>query len=381
MRARVLACALVLAPARVVAAAPEPEPAPSPAPARSDDEIKQAARTEVAAAAQAFAAGDYQAALDHYAAAMALRPAPKLHYNIGVCHQRLSLATDDPEQRTRERDLAIESYNAYLEQNPQAEDRLAVAQTIRELGGTPVTMPGLKPLFDPTQPPPDPQPEPTADPEPQPQVEPPPQKPPPYPHHGRFGAALLGGVSPMLRAASDVDARSMIAFELHGGGFVGPRRRFALAAYTSLFSGATLRADGLAFYGYAVGLLGQQTWVIGQQPHEALQIGLGAVVALTGQGISERVEVGGPVCSLGDRGSQVAGRIGGQLAPRFDLGILMGPRRRAMIGLIVQPSFALFGDGRVPTACPTGETPWTALGIRRRWDFQFWAGAGFSFRF
>lgn len=344
---------------------------------------KDAAREQVRAASAAFAAGDYQTALDHYQAAMELLPAPKLHYNMGVCHQRLSLAAETPEQRTLQRDLAIESYNAYLEQNPRADDRLEVAQTIRELGGTPITMPGLKP-FEPdatiddsaddsaeveTLTPPEPQ--------PQPQPEPPQHK-PYYPHYGRFGLALVGGYSPTMTKAVAVDAPSLFAIELHGGGFVGKRRRFALEAHSTLFTGATLVADGLAFYGYSLGLLGEQTWVLG---HEAVQIGAGAVLALTGQGINTRPNAAAPVCSLDDRGAQVATRTGGLLGPRFDLGILMGPLRRASIGLLVQPSFAVFGDGPTAVACQADETPWTVLGVRRRWQFQLWIGAGFGFRF
>ena len=122
------------------AAPPETEVA---SPAMSDDERKQAARAEVAAAKSAFAAGDLEGAIGHYEAAMDLLPAPKLHYNIGVCHQRLALQAETSQQRTLHRDLAIDSYNTYLEQNPRADDRLEVADTIRELGGVPVTMPSL----------------------------------------------------------------------------------------------------------------------------------------------------------------------------------------------------------------------------------------------
>jgi hypothetical protein len=68
-------------------------------------------------------------------------------------------------------------------------------------------------------------------------------------------------------------------------------------------------------------------------------------------------------------------------APRFDLGILMGARRRGMIGILVQPSFAVFGDGRTAAPCQGDDTPWTVLGIHRRFQFQLWVGAGFGLRF
>jgi tetratricopeptide (TPR) repeat protein len=389
MRRSVIALLLAsVAPLAIAHAAPPETPPPS------EDEIKEAARNEVKAGSEAFQAGEYQTAIDHYEAAIALRPAPKLHYNIAVCHQRLSLSADTPEERTRQRDLAIERYNLYLEQNPQAEDRLEVAQTIRDLGGTPVTMPGLKPFEvdspadsdpappddgtddPPVEPPVDPPPDPVM----QPAVQPP--KPPPYPDHGRFGITFVGGFAPDLRRALAVDAPGLFAIDLYGGGFVGPRRRFLLAGHTTLFTGFALTPDGLSFYGYSLGLLGQQTWALGGLPgREAVQIGVGGIAAVTGQGINEREDVPPPLCSLDDRGAQIANRTGGLFAPRFDLGILMGPRRRAMIGVLVQPSFAIFGDGRTASACQGDDTPWTVLGIHRRFQFQLWAGAGFSFRF
>lgn len=388
MRRSVIALLLAsVAPISVARAAP-PEAAPTQ---EQEDETKAAARNQVRAGSEAFQAGDYQAAIDHYEAAIALRPAPKLHYNIAVCHQRLSLSAETPEERTRQRDLAIERYNAYLEQNPQAEDRLEVAQTIRDLGGTPVTMPGLKPLFEgepdaggndgtsetPSETPSEPPSETPSDPP----AEPPP-KPPAYPNHGRFGVLLVGGFSPGLSKAQAVDARGLFAVDFHGGGFVGPRRRFLLAAHAALFTGATLNPDGLSFYGYSLGLLGQQTWALGGVVgREVVQIGLGGLAALTGQGINERENVPPPLCSITDRGAQIANRTGALFASRFDLGILMGARRRGMIGILVQPSFAVFGDGPTAAACQADETPWTVLGIHRRYQFQLWFGAGFGLRF
>jgi hypothetical protein len=301
-----------------------------------------------------------------------------------VCHQRLSLSADTPEERTRQRDLAIERYNLYLEQNPQAEDRLEVAQTIRDLGGTPVTMPGLKPLFEG-----DPEPgdghDGTGQPPPTPPIDAPaapPQQPPSYPNHGRIGVLLVGGFSPSLSKAAAVDARGLFAVDVHGGGFVGKRHRFLLAAHTAVFIGATLNPDGLSFYGYSLGLSGQQTWALGGVVgREAVQIGFGGLAALTGQGINEREDVPPPLCSVTDRGAQIANRTGALFGSRFDLGILMGARRRGMIGILLQPSLAVFGDGRSAAACQGDDTPWTVLGISRRLQFQLWAGAGFSLRF
>jgi hypothetical protein len=68
-------------------------------------------------------------------------------------------------------------------------------------------------------------------------------------------------------------------------------------------------------------------------------------------------------------------------APRFDLGILLGGRRRGMISFFVQPSFAVFGLGRFGQQCGDGETPWTAIAGEQLFQFQLWGGAGYSFRF
>ena len=125
-------------------ASAEQEPPPDE---RPPAEAKARAKAEVAAASQAFAAGDFALAIQRYEAAMTILPAPKLHYNIGVCHQRLALQAETPAERTRHRDLAIDSYNRYLGENPKAGDRLEVAETIRDLGGTPATR-ALVPLFE-----------------------------------------------------------------------------------------------------------------------------------------------------------------------------------------------------------------------------------------
>ncbi|HLT35500.1 MAG TPA: hypothetical protein VK034_04420, partial [Enhygromyxa sp.] len=128
---------------------------------------------------------------------------------------------------------------------------------------------------------------------------------------------------------------------------------------------------------YSVGLLGQQTWVVGR---EAAQLSFGGLAAVTGQGLNQREDVPPPLCSL-QRGAQIAGRTGGVFGPRFDLGILLGLRRRGMLSLLLQPSFAVFGDGPVGEQCSGDDTPWTVLGVRKRWQFQLWAGAGYSMRF
>ena len=55
-------------------------------------------------------------------------------------------------------------------------------------------------------------------------------KPPPPPHHGRFGVTLGLGLGSSLIGNRDIAARGLFVLDLHGGGFVGPKRRFLLAA-------------------------------------------------------------------------------------------------------------------------------------------------------
>lgn len=356
-------------------------PAPSETEAQTEAETKAKAKLEAGAAIAAFESGDYALALVHFEAAMALRPAPKLHYNIGVCHQRLSLGSDDPQARTRHREQAIDSYNRYLEHNPEASDRREVAAIIRELGGTPVVNTPIKPVFEGE--PSEAEPSESGEGEPLPpdaidgSLAPPAPKPPPPPHHGRFGVTLGLGLGSGLLRNQDIAARVLVSFDLHAGGFVGPKRRFLLAAQTSVYSGGSLRSDRLAFWGLHVGLLGQQQWVVAR---ERLAIGLGGVVGLASQSVAQGTNAAPPICSI-NRNSQVAGRNGGQFAARFDLALLVGARRRGMLMVLLQPTIDVFGRPRGGDNCLPDQSPWDALAMTERWQFLMFAGAGFGLRF
>ena len=128
-------------------------------PDRAQEAIDRAAARQAVARAQAAArSGDWAAALAEYEHALALRPAPKLHYNIAVCHQHLAAGTQDPEAREAHLRAAIESYNRYLRLRPDAPDAETVEQTIVALGGVPDRPghweAGNLDLFDPDAPPP-----------------------------------------------------------------------------------------------------------------------------------------------------------------------------------------------------------------------------------
>jgi hypothetical protein len=375
-RLRTLAVALVSCvawPASVHAGPPDPV-------SEAELEAKAAAKAEVQTAVAAFEQGDYALALVHFEAAMALRPAPKLHYNIAVCHQRLSLQTDEPEPRTRHREQAIDSYNRYLEQNPDAEDRGEVAAIVRELGGTPVVnTPIKKPVFEGSGTPSEgggegPREGGEVTPEP---VEPPPSKPPPPPHHGRFGVLLGLGIGSSLIGNRDVAAPVLFNLDLHGGGFVGPKRRVLIAAQTSIYTGGYLRSDRLSFWGLHLGLLAEHQWVVAR---ERLAIGVGGLAGLASQSVAQGTNAAPPLCSVGS-GTQVAGRNGGQFAARLNFALLVGPRRRGMLTVLLQPTLDVFGRPRGGQDCLPGQSPWEALQMTERWQFLMFAGAGFSLRF
>jgi tetratricopeptide (TPR) repeat protein len=374
-----LSCAAMAWSASVHAGPPE---SASPVASESEAEIKAKAKAEAQTAIAAFEQGDYALALVHFEAAMALRPAPKLHYNIAVCHQRLALQTDDPEQRTRHREQAIDSYNRYLEQNPGAEDRGEVAAIVRELGGTPVVnTPIKKPVFEgggtPSEGGEGPREGGEVTPDAAPLEPPPTSKPPSPPHHGRFGVLLGLGVGSSLIGNRDVAAPVLFNLDLHGGGFVGPKRRVLLAAQTSIYTGGSLRSDRLSFWGLHLGLLAEHQWVVAR---ERLAIGLGGLAGLASQSVAQGTNAAPPLCSIGS-GTQVAGRNGGQFAARLHLALLVGPRRRGMLSVLLQPTVDVFGRPRGGQDCLPGQSPWEALDMTERWQILMFAGAGFSLRF
>jgi tetratricopeptide (TPR) repeat protein len=370
--------ALLLVSTPALASPPEAE-----VPVEDDVEIKAQAKAEVMAAITAFEVGDYALALVHFEAAMTLRPVAKLHYNIAVCHQRLSLQSDEPESRTRHREQAIDSYNRYLEHNPDAEDRRDVAAIVRQLGGTPVINTPIKPVFEGNpERPVDPDPDPILEPLPPDavdgQLEPVPllPKPPAPPRHGRFGVLLGLGLGSSLITNEAIGARGLFMIDLHGGGFVGRKRQFLIAAQTSIYTGVSGRSGRLSFLGLHLGLLGEQQWVVAR---ERLAIGLGGVVGLASQTVLAPNSMP-PICSVSES-SQVAGRNGGQFAARFDLALMVGQRRRGMLMVLLQPTFDVFGPPKNGEFCPVGQTPWEALEMTERWQFLLFGGAGYSLRF
>lgn len=91
------------------------------APAAAQDE-SNLAMTIFEAGRAYYNQGNYEKALEQFEEAYRLQPLPELLYNIGQCHERLQ---DVP--------ASIEAYSLYLEQKPDAEDRQAVEEKIKNL--------------------------------------------------------------------------------------------------------------------------------------------------------------------------------------------------------------------------------------------------------
>ena len=89
---------------------------------RYDPNLDQAARRVFVSASQAFAAGEYEVALERFKQAYSLSPRPTLLYNIAATLDRL--------RRDAE---AVEALKRYLEAVPDADDRTEIEARIRVL--------------------------------------------------------------------------------------------------------------------------------------------------------------------------------------------------------------------------------------------------------
>jgi tetratricopeptide (TPR) repeat protein len=94
----------------------------SPADAQSSEADDALARERYQAAVVAFDAGSYEAALDLFRGAYELSPRPQLLYNIGTTADRLRRNVE-----------AVEAFEAYLEQAPNASNAESVRRRIEVL--------------------------------------------------------------------------------------------------------------------------------------------------------------------------------------------------------------------------------------------------------
>jgi tetratricopeptide (TPR) repeat protein len=403
-------------------AGPEPESGSEKAPESEEETRARAeARAEGKKGSAAFREGDYAKALKHFGAASALRPSPKLHYNIAVCHHRLSISAGDEATQNYHKDQAIEAYNRYLEAVPEAEDRIDVAETVRELGGTPATYRGLKSAFGPKdevveeedeleipeetpelETPEHKQPEGPAEHPPEEGDDSPPEPPPQEPlkptelYHLRahFGPHI--GVVPQQFNNADVAGAGALYVEFRAGGFLGKKKRHLLgfqlggwagsgeASQLSLASG-----HGAATYDYDFHLGKKHRWI--------LDIGVSAGGGR--QAIRTTATAPPPRCSardsdgnLREQGRLVSARWGGVFEARFNVGVLIGERRWHEVNFSVHPQLGVYGqgiagqpeipeDGSDPSPCRGSEQfPFQHFGVAST-QLGVWGGFGYAFRF
>ncbi|MCY0986287.1 hypothetical protein OV203_04055 [Nannocystis sp. ILAH1] len=357
------------------------------------------ARAAFEAGAKAYAAGDYDKALAQFERAMALRPSPKIHYNIGVCRQQLMLAArerGDVEAESLHAAAAVEAYKAYLRELPEAEDRVEVEATIRDLGGTPQFQ--LKAIPFPradgtpvgredaaTSPAPVPAPPPVPVPDPAP-VAPP-------------GADARDSTSPQSRPAEVTPlfrGRVGVTFGLNGqpqvgtarldgavqgfamgrlGGFVGARRRVYIGG-AGLLAGAGVTAnDKLALQMQAVLFDLEYAHPVGRARRVEI-VGGGFLVGAR-ETLRIRAEAQRPVCAAHSSSALVSQRGGAGAGGRVGLHVLLGARKNHEIGVRLSTAILGFGQGTAAAGC---EPSFSQLDVpRARWLVL--VDSGYSFRF
>ena len=378
---------LVSAPITVRAAAPSAASTASTASSASDE---QAARSVLAGRA-AFERGDHAGAIVHFEAAMALRPAPKLHYNLGVCHMRLYREAGergDAAAESRHAATAIEALNTYLRARPNADDRVEVEGWVRALGGNPVTQAQLRDPLSPispdtAKPAPAPKSKPKPASDPAPASEPPaptavtPVIPPATPTlpRGYLGLLLGVAVQPQLTAHSELGGGVTGVAVLRGGGRLGARRRIELgAALASTFPGdattrPTLSTTVLAIdAGYAVPL--------GRA--RRLELPLGGFAGVVREALRVAPGQPRPTCAIQDGGTLVGARGGGVLGGRLGFAVLVGARRHHELGMHLTLAFHGFGPGPSAPAC---DTPGRVLQDVPRARLMLTGALGYAYRF
>lgn len=365
-----------------------PRPAPAAPPPATDDERKQAAREAVEQAAAAFEAGDFTGALAHFERAMALRPSSKLHYNLGVCHQRLTRAAGergDLEAEARHASAAIDAFNAYLRDNPDAPDRSAVESLVRDLGGTPATQPQLR---DPLAPlpvaPHDPQardppiaprpPAPVARP-PAPPSPTPPTADPPLPR-GYLGAA--GGLvsQPQLLGKTLLDGAYQAALMLRGGGRLGKRRGLELGGQAWITASGETSPMHLALYTQV--LLVDVGHAVSLGAGRRIELPLGLEFGVAREALRVRAGQALPPCAARSSGTLASARAAAVVGGRLGFAVLVGPRRNHEIGMHIH--LAYFGSGRGSAAATCDERPFASAGVPQH-RLVLTTSVGYALRF
>ncbi|MEZ4449455.1 MAG: hypothetical protein R3B09_08245 [Nannocystaceae bacterium] len=348
------------------AAAPSPaSSAATPTSAETPEAVKARAAEAVARGSAAFEAGDYPAAIVGFEEALALRPAAKLHYNLGICHQRLMQAAadrGDAATEAAEASAAIVALNRYLVAKPSAEDRGEVEAMIRALGGIPVSPPPPAPApTRPTEPSTSPSRESAAnkpeagDPSPS-----PPLGPAPIVPRGALGVYLGLAAVPQLQGDDKVEGAGLGSLGLRGNAHLGARRRLLIGGEAELGGGGNKAPTRLALTTQGLALTLGYALPVGRGHRVELPFVFGAGVGR--EAVRTRADLERPTCAVGS-GTLVGKRVGGRVSGRVGIAVLVGARRNHGLGLNLGAVLTAFGRGPQAEGC--SEPIYAELGIPR----------------
>ena len=379
-------------------------PVAAAAPAPAGEGAREQAAAAVKAGARAFEAGDHARALAEFERALALRPAPKLHFNIGACHEQLMLAArtrGDAAAESTHRAAAVEAFRAYLREKPEAEDWGEVAARVIALGGSPLTPTQLKPIPPPRSepagatpgpaeefppppvpvegapaaPPAEPPAEPYAEATPGPAGEAAPTagspEPAPIRPRGRFGGAFGLLAAPQLDATR-LDGAWQGSLAVRLGGFVGARRRVYLGGSGLLAAAGTSDAARLGLHTQAVTADVEYAHPVGRAKRVGLVVG-GFLVGAR-EVLRARAGQDAGTCAAGAKVASQRG--GGGAGGRLGLLVLLGARQNHELG--VRLSSAVLGFGKGTASCEP--RPFADLDVPRT-RLVVHVDTGYSFRF
>jgi hypothetical protein len=366
-----------------------------PARAATDPATQARASAAVTAARAAFERADYAAAITHFEAALALRPAPKIHYNLGVCHTRLYRAAEASGDAGASRShaaAAIDAFNTYLRAAPSADDRDAVGDMVRALGGTPATAPQLRDPLSTTSPAPTPTPAPapaSSDPLDRPLAAIPVPIPPPAPvvpdttpplARGYLGVELGLTAQPQFFTRSDLDGAFQGLLVLRGGARLGARRRMDLGAQLTLATPPETAKTKLALSNQSILLDLGHTFPLGHK--RRFELSLGGLLGVAREALRVRDGQPLPTCAIQSTGTLVAARAGAVLGGRFGFAVLVGARRNHELGMHLTPAFHGYGPGPTGSTGSTGSAcPGYVLQDVPRARFVLTSAIGYAIRF
>jgi hypothetical protein len=362
------------------------------------DDDRLAAERAVEHAREAAGRGAYDEALREFARALELRPSPKLHYNIAVCHQHLMIEADragDDSAALGHRRRAALAYARYLERSPEAADRADVEALIDRLGGAPANDPDGAAASSNEDAPtsfkgewealergrreaavaPAARERSRGDAD----IE----RPARHYRHADVGLAFAVLVIQPAQVASsqNVEGLPLLGAGLRAGAFLGPRRRVNLGAEAFAF-GATERApDKHALTAGHIGVTAGYGLPLGSS--RRIELGFGGMVAAAGQTLRRRGVSEATCPTVSSDENEVSKRGALILAGRLTLAVLLGHRRRHALALRIAPGLGLFGEGSKDDreACQGEESPFQEFGLSAGPGLVVLSDLGYAARF